>query len=345
MHTIKSWKLLTLYSPLPIYVEYFAMAKLSQLPNEILLLVAKSVSNQRDINALVQTNWRLYRPFHAFLCIFNIQHHQSSGLLFAASSENSTLVNEFLDAGASIASFELLPDDDETDFDNFDKQDSLLLRAAQNGHVELLKTMLSETNPSRACIPPQLRTVLHWAIEAGNQVIVELMIANEAPLGRSEVPSGIPLALSQTLEFRRDKSIIECVLQTRWKPTALSPDPFVQATSYSDTSIPQLLLRYGVRQKSTKILSHLARRGDTASLRVLIDSGLDIVVYGHIALFIAINLGDQAMVQLLLEEGANPHLKGIATKWLYYSTVYHAVQYRRLDILKVLVDKGVRPDP
>lgn len=150
--------------------------------------------------------------------------------------------------------------------------------------------------------------------------------------------------MSQALEFRRDKSIIECVLQTRWKPTALSPDPFVQATSYSDTSIPQLLLRYGVRPKSTKILSHLARRGDTASLRVLIDSGLDIVVYDHIALFIAIDLGDQAMVQLLLEEGANPHLKGIATNWLYYSTVYHAVQYRRLDILKVLVDKGVRPD-
>lgn len=190
----------------------------------------------------------------------------------------------------------------------------------------------------------QLRTVLHWAIETGNQVIVELRIADEASLGRSQFPYDNSTALSQALEFQCDKSIIECILWTGWKPTALFPDPFVQATDYSDASILQLLLRYGVRPKSTKILSHLARRGDTASLRILIDSGLDIVVYGHIALFIAIDLGHHAMVQLLLEEGANPHLSSIATNWSYYSTIFHVVQYHQLDILKVLVDKGVRPD-
>lgn len=294
--------------------------------------------------SLVQTNWRLYRPLHAFLCNFNIQHHQSSGLLFAALTGNSTLVNEFLDAGASIASFELLPDEDENDFDDFEKQDSPLLRAAQNGHVGILETMLSETNPSRACIPPQLRIVLHWAIEAGDQVIVELMVANGAPLGRSQFPSDNSTALSQALEFRYDESIIECILQTRWKPTALFPDPCVQATYYSDTSILQLLLRYGIRPKSTRIFSHIARRGDTTSLRVLIDSGLDIVVYGHIALFIAIDLGHRAMVELLPEEGANPHLSSMDTNWSYYSTICHAVLYRQLDILKVLVAKRVRPD-
>lgn len=75
-------------------------------------------------------------------------------------------------------------------------------------------------------------------------------------------------------------------------------------------------------------MSHIARQGDTASLRVLSDSGLDIVVYGHIALFIAIDLGHLAMVELLLEEGANPHLSSMDMNWSYYSTICHAVLYR-----------------
>lgn len=320
------------------------MANFSQVPNEILLLVAKSLSSQKDINALVRTNWRLCHLLHAFLCDFNIQHHQSSGLLYTAGSGNSTLVKKFLNAGASIASFELLPDEDETDFEEFEKQDSPLLRAAQNGHVGLLNTMLSETNPSRACIPPQLRTVLHWAIETGNQVVVELMIAHQAPLGRPRVPGDDSTALSQALELRCGKSIIECILQTGWKPTALFPDPFVQATYYSGTSILQLLLRYNLRPRSTRILSHISRRGDTASLQILIDSGLDMIVYGHIALLVAIDLGHQPMVQLLIEAGANPHLSSIDTNWWYYSTIWHAVLYRQYDILKALVDNGVRPD-
>ncbi|KAJ5824059.1 hypothetical protein N7447_006399 [Penicillium robsamsonii] len=318
------------------------MANFSQLPNEILLLVAKYLYSQKDINALVRTNWRLYHLLYAFLCHFNIQHHKSSGLLSAAGSGNFTIVEQFLDVGASISSFELKPDRGWS-VESFRRQDNPLLRAAQNGHVELLKTMLSGTHPGCACAPEQLRTVLHWAINTGNQVIVELMIANKAPLGSSSIIGDTTTALSQAVRVGRE-SIIECILQTGWKWTLLSPDPFAHAVSLNDTSILQLLLNYGLHPQSDEFLVQACRQDSTAALRLLIDSGFDMMIYGPIALFSAIMHGNQTIVQFLIQEGVTPHLISAANFQIPRSTIWYAVRSKQLHILKLLVAEGVRPE-
>lgn len=67
----------------------------------------------------------------------------------------------------------------------------------------------------------------------------------------------------------------------------------------------------------------------------------DIIVYGHVALFIAIPWGHQAIFQLLTREG-QIHTCRIYT--LRDVTIWHAVQYRKFDMLKLLVTERVRPD-
>lgn len=122
----------------------------SQLPNELLLLVAKSLSSQNNISALVRINWRLYYLLHPFLCQFNAQYHQGSGLLSAARNGNSSLIKRFLHVGTNIASFEPLCNDAYLGYERETQRNPLLL-AAQNDHIETLEILLSETRPSRMC--------------------------------------------------------------------------------------------------------------------------------------------------------------------------------------------------
>ncbi|KAB8079751.1 hypothetical protein BDV29DRAFT_164278 [Aspergillus leporis] len=138
------------------------MARLNQLPNELLLLSAQYLHNQRDINAFVQTNKTLYHALHVFLCRFNVQHHQNSALLWAARNGHIGLVARLLDAGANIAVYES-PTEIAYDPDNLVDlfKTNPLLAAAQGGHIGTLKAMLSEKKPDQACSPAQLRRVLH----------------------------------------------------------------------------------------------------------------------------------------------------------------------------------------
>src|SRR4051812_9067142 len=112
------------------------MAQLLELPNELLLLIARYLPYQKDINSLVQTNRQLYVLLNVFLCKFNIQHHQSSALTWAASNGNDHLAKRMLEAGASIASF-----------DTSETAENPLLCAVIAGHISTLKVMLSEKRP------------------------------------------------------------------------------------------------------------------------------------------------------------------------------------------------------
>ncbi|KAH1805861.1 hypothetical protein KXX27_009790 [Aspergillus fumigatus] len=72
---------------------------------------------------------------------------------------------------------------------------------------------------------------------------------------------------------------------------------------------------------------------------------------GHAALFTAIMDGQYEMVEFLIEEGANPHLE--CELWthdengffetLFYSSIGFAIHFRRLQILRLLLAKGVLP--
>lgn len=189
-------------------------------------------------------------------------------------------------------------------------------------------------------MPSQLRTVLHWAIGAGHQAIVELIVkAPLGPLSRWDDSTALGEAVKKGCE-----AILECLFQSGAKlPSSCSDDPLIIATDQTGSSLLQLL-KHGIRPKSDDILCHVARRNDITSLQLLVDFGVEIAVYGHAALFTAISWGHQAMVKFLIQQGANPHLSCAPIQGGNYSTIGYAVRCRKFDILKLLLADGVRPD-
>ena len=58
--------------------------ELSQLPQELLLLIADSLEFLRDVNSLCQTNRSLYHTLNSYLYNYNVRHHESDVLQWAA---------------------------------------------------------------------------------------------------------------------------------------------------------------------------------------------------------------------------------------------------------------------
>ncbi|GLI80637.1 hypothetical protein PoHVEF18_008994 [Penicillium ochrochloron] len=317
------------------------MTSFSKLPDELLLLVADSLPCQKDIATLVRVNWRLYHLLHTILCQFNVQYHQGAGLLSAARNGHSSLVQKFLNLGANIASFEPQFSDAPLEYEHETRRNPLLL-AAQNGYIETLEILLAETRPSRVCVPSQLRTVLYWAIGAGHQAIAELMVAHNVPLDPlADGYNSTPLA--KAVE-KGDEAIIECLLQAGAKtPSKYSLDDPLTIATHQKGDILLRLLKHGIRPKSDEILCYIAGRNDIASLQLLMQFGAEIAVYGHSALFTAIFWGHEAMVEFLIQQGANPHLC-CERMGGTYSAIGHAIRCRQSDILKLLLAHRVRPD-
>ncbi|CEJ60766.1 hypothetical protein PMG11_09328 [Penicillium brasilianum] len=193
------------------------------------------------------------------------------------------------------------------------------------------------------CVPSQLRTVLDWAIGAGKQAIVELMIAHKAPLGPlDDKHNSTPLSIAVKMGC---EAIVECLLQAGAKPPSAYclDDPLTMAT-HEKSDILLRLLKHGLRPKSEDVMCHMAERNDIASLQTLIQFGVEIAVYGHAALFTAILWGHQAMVEFLIQQGANPHLCLAQSNGIYYSAIGHAILCHQSNIVKLLLAHGVRPD-
>ncbi|KAF4278970.1 hypothetical protein KXV22_001153 [Aspergillus fumigatus] len=327
------------------------MAQLDQLPIEVLLFIAEYLPGQRDINALTQVNRSLYHHLHFFLCRYNVKHHQGSALIRAAKKGHIRLATKLLNAGANIAHFESPAETNHDRNTRLSEIENPLLLAAQGGHIAILKSMLSETRPGQACSPAQLRTVLHWAIRARDSELVELMIHQKAPLDPAGEEREALSALGVAV-VSRDESIIPRLLNAGARPGQNEePCPIARAIETDQPQVVKLLLEHGIRLNSDTGLCFIASRNDKILLQCFIDYGLDLSMDGHAALFTAIMDGQYEMVEFLIEEGANPHLE--CELWthdengffetLFYSSIGFAIHFRRLQILRLLLAKGVLP--
>ena len=329
------------------------MARLDQLPLELLILSAQSLHNQRDINALVRTNKTLHHALYDFLCRFNVEHHQSSALLWAARNGDTGLVTRMLDAGASISAFERPTEvtygpDDSVELYKVNP----LLAAAQGGHIETLKAMLSEKRPGRACSPAQLRTVLHWAIRSHVSNLVELMIENNAPLHPAgddcQALSALGVAVGSG-----NNSVVPRLLELGARSGSYeSPCPVEQAICTDQPQLVELLLKHGMKPHSNEALCHIVRQDNKLLLQLLLDYGLKLEFYAE-PLFIAIMEDQYEMVEMLIDNGANSKLRmklwfwdedfsGGLGEW-DLSPIGFTIHFKRLNILKLLLEKGVIP--
>lgn len=328
------------------------MTQLDQLLLELLCLIVRGLPSERDINAFVQTNQNLYRLLHFFLCQHNIQFHQSSALLWAAKYGYTDLAKRLLNAGANIAAFESPAEIAHT----IDTRDLLkevknpLLYAAQGGHLGTLNSMLSEAQSDRVCSPAQLRTVLHWAIRSRDNQLVELMIKNNAPLAPAGDARWAFSALGVAVASLNDFIIPRLREAGAKSGHSEIPSPLANAIFTNQRPVVELLLKQGERLSSDGALMHIARKNDKDLYQLLIKyDALEMDIFGTQAMFSAIMHGHYDMVESLIEKGADPNLDWqFSTRdhkdWFFYSTIGFALHFGHLEIVKLLLAKGVHPD-
>lgn len=93
-------------------------------------------------------------------------------------------------------------------------------------------------------------------------------------------------------------------------------------------------------------ICYIADTNNIAMLQILLDYGLDLRLYGTGALCVAIWAGHYDMVKMLLDHGASTRLGCIwestdrSPQMDGYTPVGFAVEWKRLEILRLLLDSG-----
>jgi ankyrin repeat protein len=104
---------------------------LLNLPNKLLRDISGNLESERDINAIAQTNRRLYCLLDSYLYSYNIQQSGSSALLWAARHGQETTAHKLLREKANIQAT------------NDDDQAPLLL-AVEKGHQQVVQLLIDK---------------------------------------------------------------------------------------------------------------------------------------------------------------------------------------------------------
>ncbi|RAH74820.1 ankyrin repeat domain-containing protein [Aspergillus aculeatinus CBS 121060] len=339
------------------------MASFSRLPDELLLLVAQQLTTQPDIYHLTQVDARCYRALHSHLCVHNVQHHGSTALLWAAQKGKLPLIAKLLAAGANIVTWSRQEETREDSVGEkwiFFPPENPLLEAAQGGHTAALQLMLAENRPNQAASPDQLRTLLHWALRAHDGPLVDLLLGQRrAPFDSRTYrdwpsptpPDTWPSALNVALEAEYYTIVPRLVEQGATPgPYRRRPCPIEQAICGDQLHLVKLFLQQGWMPHRDHGICYIADTNNIAMLQVLLDHGLDLRLYGTGALCVAIWAGHYDIVKMLLDHGASTRLGCIwestdrSPQMDGYTPVGFAVKWRRLEILRLLLDSGAHAD-
>ncbi|KAJ5951331.1 uncharacterized protein N7479_009744 [Penicillium vulpinum] len=325
------------------------MSQLDSLPTEILLSVAQYLPTQKNFSAFVRTTRRTYTVLQTYLYKNNINNHGSTALIWAAKHGYTTLAKKLLDAGASISVLKSHSNHLRSPTTNVCISGSALSLAARGSHIETLACLLAETRPDRRWYHDQLGEALHYgAIPAHSEEAVKLLLRYNA----SMEPGGGVLRYS---------SALNAAVDSRWPvivPVLLEAGachgqgdlhtPLERAIHTDQPELVDIFLGIGMRLVNDAALCVIAEQNNQTLLNVFVEAGLEIDMCWQGAFFAAVKCGQCKMVEVLIEKGVNPHLTQDVFLSNYerprYSAIGVSVYFKRLDVLKLLLKKGVRAE-
>ncbi|MGB6064674.1 MAG: ankyrin repeat domain-containing protein [Desulfomonilaceae bacterium] len=218
---------------------------------------------------------------------------------------------------------------------------SALLRAAGNGHLDVMKEILDK---GASFSPDDQVTALLSATERGYSDVVQFVVAKGVDVnakGKYEQTTALILASKkgriEIVMFLLDKGA-DVNATDRNRETALR-----SAVAGSHTELIKILLKRGanpnVQSHFSTSLELAAMKGSTGIVKLLLDSGADAnakSLYGKAPLISAASEGYTDIVELLLDNGANTEMKSAGGD----TPLILAASKRRADIVRLLLNKG-----
>jgi len=201
------------------------------------------------------------------------------------------------------------------------------LVAVYEGHEATVREMLA-ADPTLARAEYAYMQPLHYAVRAGRAGMVRLLLgAGANPLAEGwsrRIDDDTPLARARDREQGEIVALLEDAVA---HPRAPAPERNVRTTNQW-------------RELENEMFK-IGGRGDTAAALAMIDAHPGIAQAG---LYEAVHHDEPAMVQLLLEHGADPT---IPWRWAcWYTPLMHSLRYPepRYQTAQWLIDRGVKPD-
>ena len=137
---------------------------LTDLPYELLTIVAHNIPAEKDLNCLAQTSRYVYNIINPYLYHHQISDHHSSALLWAAQHLSAASCRRLLQEGA-----------------NAEVRDTFgqtpLILAAFNGHETILRLLLADKHVDPDTRDGGGRTAFSWAAWSGHLSILEILLA------------------------------------------------------------------------------------------------------------------------------------------------------------------------
>ncbi|CEJ91348.1 hypothetical protein VHEMI07066 [[Torrubiella] hemipterigena] len=317
------------------------MSRLLQLPDEIVLLIARALDSTRDINALAQACKSLYYRLNPVLYRRDRSQGTKSALLWAVRRGIPEILQHVTDAG-TVPVEEEIP---------------LVHMAAHFGHPNMVDLLLSEYNCSPEGDDGRGFTPLGHCF--GHSEIVQILLRHGANPSKACNPDGIlPLHDAAARNNVETAELLIAAGASVSDATSASYDssagftPLHSAAWFGSLDTAKLFLRHGANvnqaaETSAKTPLHeavLARNADVAML--LVENGANaslVATSGYRswrAVDAAVAEGQEALVKLIIDKGLDPNVRQPNGDHL----IQTAVEKGRLKMVRLLLDNGVQLD-
>ncbi|KAJ5642416.1 hypothetical protein N7490_006416 [Penicillium lividum] len=246
---------------------------LLDLPNELLQAITQILESQRDINALAQTNCRLYFLLNPYLYSSNVRHHNSSALVWAAEHGQLQTAQKLICQGVDVqyhTNLGLVP----------------LNLAVFNGHEAVTRLLLAYgADPEKKGLFG--RTPLHEAARCGHEALVRLLMAQGVDLEPEDSDGRTPLHVAA---YGGHEAVTKLLLEKDVDLQMMDSKDLLGCTP----------LLYAAQGGHEAVVIHLLAKWVSLESR---DS------YGRTPLHLAICNNHEAVARLLIESGGNMKLE------------------------------------
>ncbi|CAG8025236.1 unnamed protein product [Penicillium salamii] len=203
------------------------------LPTELLLSIPTFLQTERDISSLSRCSTRLHTMLTPWLYRYNSRHGASSSLSWAVKTGNESTARLSIREGGDPA----IRDDSGW---------SLLSRAAHNGHLALVKTLVDTGKVEVNSKDTEDRTALFWAAANGHDAVVKFLIEQSADPSSVDAVGWTVLFLPAANGY---SSVVEQILATGRVDVdsrdAEGRTPLYMAAAKGHDAVVRLLVQHG----------------------------------------------------------------------------------------------------